>query len=63
MNTSQQASVIITILDDNVFEADKSFQIEIHLILRSEDRNSCVILQPSAVDITILDNDSELWLG
>ena len=61
MNTSQQASVIITILDDDVFEANKSFHIEIHL-LRSEDRNSCVILQPSVVDITILDNDSELQL-
>ena len=57
MNTTQPASVIIPIVDDDVLELDETFQAEISL-QNSEDRN-CVILQPNVVDITILDNDSE----
>ena len=56
MSTSQPASVTVLIVDNDVFELDEVFQIEIFLP-ESEDRN-CVILQPSVVEITILDNDS-----
>ena len=59
MNTSQPASVTVLIVDDDVLEPDEAFQVEIRL-QRSEDRN-CVILQPSIVEITTLDNDSELF--
>lgn len=57
-NTTQPASVIIPIVDDNVLELNEIFQAEIS-IQNSEDRN-CVVLQPNAVDITIMNNDSEL---
>ena len=57
VNTSQPASVTVKIMDDSVLEPDETFQIKISLL--GSDRN-CVILQPSVIDITIIDNDSEL---
>ena len=60
VNTSQQTSVTILIVDNNMLEPNESVQIEISL-LKSEITN-CVILQPSMADITILDNDSELCI-
>ena len=57
-NTTQPASVIVPIVDDNVLELNEIFRADITL-QNSEDRN-CVVLQPNAVDITIMNNDSEL---
>lgn len=57
VNTSE-SSVIIPIVDDIILELDEIFQAEIGL-QNSEDRN-CVILQPKMVNITIMDDDSEL---
>lgn len=57
-NTSQQAVAVISIVDDNLLEIDETFRAEISLVLM-EDQH-CVVLLPSAADVTILDNDSEL---
>ena len=56
VSTSQPASVTVMIVDDDVFKSEEVFQIQVFLPA-SEDRN-CVILQPSVIEITILDNDS-----
>ena len=56
-NTSQ-AQVTVPIVGDALLERNETFRAEINLI-RVEDSN-CVILQPDTVDITILNDDSEL---
>ena len=57
-NISQQASVMVPIMEDALLEANETFKAEINLV-RMEDSN-CILLEPSIADITILDNDSEL---
>ena len=55
VNTTQQTSVTVPVLDDAVLELNETFQAEISFV-RSED-SSCVILQPSIANITIVDDD------
>ena len=57
-NASQQAVAVISIVNDSLLEINETFRAEISLVLM-EDRN-CVLLLPSAADVTILDYDSEL---
>ena len=57
MNTTEPASVIIPIVNDSITELDEIFQVEISLH-DSEDTN-CILLQPSVVNVTIMDDDSE----
>ena len=57
MNTAQSASMIIPIVNDSITELEEIFQVEISLH-DSEDSN-CILLQPSVVGITIMDDDSE----
>lgn len=57
-NTSQQASVTVPIEGDALLELNETFRAEISLV-RMEDSN-CVLLQPGIVNVTILDDDSEL---
>ena len=59
-NTSQ-TQVTIPIVGDALLERNETFRAEISLV-RTEDSN-CVILQPDTVDITILDDDSELRIA
>lgn len=59
VNASQPTSVMIPIVDNDILESDKTFQVEIGL-QNSEDRN-CVIVQPNVFDIMILDDDCELY--
>ena len=59
VSDSQPALVMIPIIvDDNILESNETFQVEIG-ILNTEDRK-CIALQPNVVDITIMDDDSEL---
>lgn len=57
-NISQHTSVTISILEDTFFEDSEVFKVEISLVGMKD--GGCVILQPSFVDINILDNDGEL---
>ena len=53
-DTSQNATVTLKILDDNLLEVDEMFRVEI-----SSNSSNCVVLQPNFVDIVIKDNDCE----
>ena len=53
-DTSQNATVTITILDDDILEVDEMFRVEI-----TSNSSNCLLLQPNFVDITIKDNDCE----
>lgn len=54
---SPEASVVVMILEDDFFEIDEKFRAEINLL--QEEDAQCISLQPSAVDVTILDNDGD----
>ena len=58
MSDLQPASVMIPIVHDSILELNETFQVEIG-ILNIEDR-TCIALQPSVVDVMIVDDDSEL---
>ena len=58
MSDLQPASLTIPIVHDSILELNETFQVEID-ILNIEDR-TCVALQPSVVDVMIVDDDSEL---
>ena len=45
------------ILEDDWFEMDEKFCAEISLL--EEEDAECIILRPSAVEVTILDNDCD----
>ena len=59
-NTSQQASVTVSIVGDALLELNETFRSEINLV--GMENSSCVLLLPSSVDVTILDDDSELFV-
>lgn len=56
-NTSQQALVTVSIVDDAFSEDSEILKVEIRLIGVKD--GGCVLLQPNVVDINILDNDGE----
>ena len=56
-DTSQEALVVIPILEDELLEINENFRVEIVVI--GNDSTNCLLVQPSAVDVVIIDNDSK----
>ena len=58
-NTSQNATLTITILEDNLLEVNETFKVDIGVI--GKDSSNCLLVQPCSVDISILDNDGNSY--